>query len=337
MKKLIAAVLTLCLLLCSLSFAAAEEKSTPSIAIVVAGTLGDRSFYDSAKEGLDQLAAEFGTKTTVVECNEGAAVGYFDGLWTAAAGDPGKGIDGSDIIAAVGWQFYDDLTEVAEAFPDKKFLFIDNALEEIPANVMCITYAQNQGSFLVGYIAGKLTATGAVGAVGGEDADTINDFLVGYAAGAQYAREDAQVRFQYANTYEDPAIGKECANALYSTGCDIVFAVAGKTGEGVFEAAREADKLAIGVDGDQKYIDPDRIICSMVKRVGKSIYDVVSDPEAFFKGGETWNADMATGYIDVVYGTEDMPQQASDELKAEVEQLKEKIISGEIEVPTAFK
>ena len=336
MKKFLSFVLAVTLLAGLTAFASADAaKTTPSIAIVVAGSLGDRSFYDSANEGMTQLAADFGTVTKVIECKEDASM-YENGLFEAAKE--------CDVIAAVGWQFWDALAAddgilTDPAFADKKFLFIDNALEEIPENLMCITYAQNEGSYLAGYIAGKLSKSGIVGAVGGEDADTINDFLVGYEAGAKLANPDAQVQFQYANTYEDPAKGKECALALYSGGCDVVFAVAGKTGEGVFEAAAEFGKgvLAIGVDGDQKYINPDIIVCSMVKKVGKSIYDVVSDPDTYFKGGSVWNADMSTGYIDVVYGTEDMPQQVTDEIKAEVEEIKAKIIAGEIEVPTAFK
>ena len=326
MKKIIACLLTL-MLVFSMVSAIAE---TPSVAIVVAGALGDRSFYDSSKEGLDQLAADFGTVTKVIECKEDASM-YENGLYEAA--------EACDIIAAVGWQFWDVLEagEVLESFPDKKFLFIDNGLEGVGDNLMSITYAQNEGSFLAGYIAAKLTKTGKVSAVGGQDSDTINDFIVGYGLGAKYANPDVEVvKPQYANDFEDPAKGKECALALYSAGCDIVYQVAGKTGEGVFEAAKETGNYAIGVDGDQKYINPDIIVCSMVKRVGKSIYDVVSDPDTYFVGGTIWNADMATGYIDIVYGTEDMPQQVSDELKAEVEELKAKIIAGEIVVPSAF-
>ncbi len=326
MKKTLSVLLSLLLVLCLVLPALAE---TPSIALVVAGSLGDRSFYDSAKEGADQLAADHGTKFTVIECKEDSSL-CESSLFDAA--------DSYDMIAAIGWQFGDYLLPdgVLGAYPNRSFLFIDNALEEIPENIMCITYKQNEGAFLGGYIAGKLSKTGKVGAVGGEDVDTIPDFLVGYEAGAKFANPDVQVMFQYANTYENPSVGKQCALTLYNQGCDIVYGVAGKTGEGVFEAAAETGNLAIGVDGDQKYINPDVIICSMVKRVGKSIYDVVSDSESNFKGGTVWNADMATGYIDVVYGEEGMPQQVSDELKAEVESLKQQIISGEIVVPSAF-
>ncbi len=326
MKKFFAFLLAAMMLL---AMVPALADPTPSVCIVVAGSLGDRSFYDSANEGITALAADFGTVTSVIECKEDASL-YENALFDAA--------EKYDIIAAVGWQFYDALSDengVLSAFPDKQFLFIDNALEEIPENLMCITYTQNEGSYLAGYIAASLSQTGIIGVVGGEDSDTINDFIVGYEAGALYRNPDCKVLKQYANDYEDPAKGKSCAEALYGAGADIVFAVAGKTGEGVFEAAKEVNKLAIGVDGDQKYIDPDRIICSMVKKVGQSIYDVAANPDKF-AGGTVWSADMETGYIDVVYGTEDMPQQVSDELKAEVEEIKAKIISGEIVVPTAF-
>lgn len=330
MKRILAAIL-LCAMLLPVSAVLAD--GTPSICIVVAGSLGDRSFYDSANEGIMELAEQFGTVTGVIECKEDFT------LFKNALGDAAERYD---IIAAVGWQFYDALADssprgVLAAYPNKKFIFIDNALEdEISANLMCITYTQNEGSFLAGYIAASVSKTGVVGVVGSEDVDTINDFIVGYEAGAKYANPDVKVLSIYAGGYEDPARGKECALSLYSQKADIVFAVAGKTGEGVFDAAREVNKLAIGVDGDQKFIDPDRIICSMVKKVGKSIYDVVSDPDKYFVGGSVWNADMETGYIDVVYGTEDMPQQVSPELKERVEQIKQLIINKEIIVPSAF-
>ena len=328
MKKFVAFLLSLVMVL-SVAVVPAVAEGTPSIAIVVAGTLGDRSFYDSANEGAVALAADLGTQYTVIECKEDASL-YESALYDAA--------DQYDIVAAVGWQFWDALADstVLADYPDNKFLFIDNGLDGVGENLMSVVYKQNEGSFLAGYIAAKLSKTGKVGAVGGENSDTINDFFVGYEAGAKYANEAVEVTFQYANDFEDPAKGKECALALYSAGCDIVFQVAGKTGEGVFEAAAETGKLAIGVDGDQKYINPDVIICSMVKKVGQSIYDVVANVGEMFVGGTIWNADMATGYIDVVYGTDDMTQQVPDELKSEVETLKAAIVAGEIEVPTAL-
>ena len=164
--------------------------------------------------------------------------------------------------------------------------------------------------------------------------DTFN-FVVGYKQGALYANPDGTVLDPvYTDDYEAPDKGKEAALSLYSQGADVVYAVAGKTGLGVFEAAQEQGKYAVGVDSDQKYINPDVIICSMLKRVGDSVYDVISNylEDGVFDGGTIWNADMSSGLVGLGYGDDTMTQQVSDELKAEVEALAEKIIAGEIEV-----
>ena len=327
MKRILSIVFALALLLGTVS---ALADGAPSICIVVAGSLGDRSFYDSANEGIQKLAADLGSAVNCIECYEDSSL-YEQALYDAA--------DAYDYVAAVGWQFWDFLDKpdgVLADYPDTRFLFIDNALENIPENLVCITYTQNEGSFLAGYVAASLSQTGTVGVVGGMDEDTINDFIVGYEAGAKYKNADVRVLKQYAGTYEDPAKGKECARALYDMGADVVFAVAGRTGEGVFSAAREVNRLAIGVDGDQKYIDPDRIVCSMVKRVGQSIYDMVSDPETHWCGGQVFVASMESGYIGLAYGDDSMPQQVSDELKAELEVIRQQIVDGAIVVPSAF-
>ena len=331
MKKLLALMLTFVLALSLLagcaSGAPSADDAAPdlTVALVVAGTFGDRSFYDSSKAGCDKLAAE-GIEIKTIECkNEN----HTQQIYNAA--------DAADVIVLVGWEFYDVETVAAE-YADKRFIWIDNATSAAVPNVLNITYAQNEGSFLAGYIAAKLTESNVVGAMGGQDQDTINDFIVGYKQGALYANPDVSVEVQYSNTYDDPAVGKECALALNEKGADVVFQIASKCGDGVFEAAKEAGFYAIGVDSDQKYIDPEVIICSMCKQVGDSIYDAVKQYQE--KGencglfGTTWVADMATGYVGVGYGEEGATQQISDELKAEVEDLAKKIVAGEITVET---
>ena len=131
-------------------------------------------------------------------------------------------------------------------------------------------------------------------------------------------------------------MGKECAIALNDQGADVIFQIASATGDGVFEAAKEKGFYAIGVDSDQKYIDPEVIVCSMKKEVGSSIYDAVS---ALLDGddsrwGTTWVADMSTGYVGIGYGEEGSTQQVPDEVKSAVEELAGKIASGEIKVET---
>jgi basic membrane protein A len=305
--------------------AAQAGKDGLTLALVVAGNFGDRSFYDSSNAGAAKLEEE-GVTVKRIECGN---IGHTEQIYNAA--------DVADIVVLVGWEFF-EVEAVAPEYPDTKFIWIDNATEAPVANVLNITYAQNEGSFLAGYAAAKVSETGIIGAMGGQDQDTINDFIVGYKQGALYANPDIKVEVIYSNDYDDPAIGKECALTLNEKGADVVFQIASKCGDGVFEAAQEEGFYAIGVDSDQKYIAPEVIICSMRKEVGESIYYAVK--QYMEKGddcglfGTTWIADMATGYVGLAYGEEGSVQQISDEVKAEIEELSKKIIAGEITVDT---
>lgn len=331
MKKFLAIALTCVMVLglfagCSADTPKGDQNDSDlTVALVVAGTFGDRSFYDSSKEGCDRLAEE-GIQVKTIECNN---ENHAQQIHNAA--------DVANVVVLVGWEFY-EVEAIAQEYPETKFIWVDNATEAPVANVLNITYAQNEGSFLAGYIAAKMSKTGTVGAVGGEDSATINDFIVGYTQGAKYANPDVAVEVQYANTYDDPTIGKECALTLREKGADVIFQIASKTGDGVFEAASAGGFYAIGVDSDQKYIAENTIICSMCKRVGESIYQAVKqyqkEGEACTLWGTTWMADMATGFIGIGYGEDGSAQQIPDELKQEVEEISKKIISGEIKVET---
>lgn len=327
-KHVLALLLALVMMAGPASAAACADDGGLTVALVVADKFGDRSFYDSAKAGCDKLVEDLGISLKPIECN---GENHTAQMQNAA--------DVADVVVCVGWEFY-DIETVAPAYPDVKFIWVDNATSEPIDNVLNITYAQNEGSFLAGYIAAAMSKSGVVGAVGGEDADTINDFIVGYEQGARYWADsngaEIEVVHNYANTYTDPAVGKECAIALNDEGADVIFQIASATGDGVFEAAAEKGFYAIGVDSDQKYINEDVIICSMKKEVGGSIYSAISELAGGddSRWGSTWIADMSTGYIGIGYGEEGSVQQISDELKAQVEDLAGQIISGEIVVDT---
>ncbi len=325
MKKLMSVLLCAVLVLTALPAASAEGDSL-KVAVCFAEALGDLGFNDSAYEGLRRLEEDFGVSGSYVECKTDAGK-YLTSLVDAA--------EANDIVVAVGWQYWDALTEVVPQLPDTLFIFVDNGLDGLGDNLLSIVYSENEGSYLAGYVAMKTSATQTVGFVGGEDSETINNFFVGYRQGALAANPDGTVLLPvYSNDYELPDKGKELGIALYSAGADVVFAVAGKTGLGVFEAAKEMGTYAIGVDSDQKYIDPDHIICSMVKNIGESIYQVISWylEDGVFDGGTIWEADMSTGIIFIGYGTEDMPQQVSDAVKAEADELALSIEAGDIAV-----
>ena len=333
MKKTISLLLVFAMILSAFALTGCSkdngEGEELTVSIVVSSAFGDKSFNDSAKEGADKLAQDYGVKIKTIECQEE----NFKQYMVQAAEE-------SDIVVPVGWQFY-EIPEVAKEYPDTKFIWVDNEAEGIAdlPNVLCITYAQNEGSFLAGYIAAKMSQSGVVGAVGGEQNTTIDDFIVGYKQGALYANPDIKVVTNYANTYEDPAKGKECALALHNQGADVIFQIAGNTGNGVFAAAQEAGFYAIGVDQDQKISAPEydkQIICSMKKEVGLSIYDTIKTfiEEEKWDGARVWTADMATGYVSIAYGNEDSEQQISDAIKSEVEEIAGKIVSGDIVVDT---
>ena len=335
MKKFLALALVFVLAL-GLLAGCGEAKQEPeggdeavSVCVVVSSTFGDRSFNDSAKEGADKLAADYENITiSTIECNNE----NFDAQMQNAA-------DTANIVVCVGWEFY-NVETIALDYPDVYWIWVDNATGAPVENVLNITYAQNEGSYLAGYIAASMSESGVIGAVGGEDSDTINDFIVGYKQGAEYYASQnggtISVEVNYTNDYDDTAKGKECALALNDKGADVIFQIASKAGDGVFEAAQERGFWAIGVDCDQKYIADDVIICSMKKEVGNSIYEAVKQYMAGNTSlwGTTWEADLATGYVGIGYGEEGSTQQVSDEVKTAVEDLAAKISSGEITVDT---
>lgn len=336
MKKSISLLIVLALILSlfALVGCGGEEDSdgeTLSVCVVVSAGFGDKSFNDSARDGAERLKDDNGIEVSYIECNN---EGIKQKLMDAA--------DANDIVVAVGWECL-DIAEVAPEHPETKFIWVDNVAEGIEnlSNVLCITYAQSEGSFLAGYIAANMSKTGVVGAVGGEDDIVVNDYLLGYEQGAAYANPDVAVETVYAGDYEDPTLGKECATALADKGADIIFNVAGNSGNGIFEVAKEKSFYAIGADKDQKISNAeydDVIICSMVKEIGQSIYDIISEfiNNGTWNGGTVWETGLATGYISISYGGEDSTQQIGDELKSKVEEVSAQIISGEIEIDSTI-
>ena len=329
MKKVISLFLVLLLVLALFAGCGGKsggDASGQKLALVVAGTFGDRSFYDSSKEGAERLVKDLGVTLTTIECN---GENHKAQMQNAA--------EKADIVVCVGWEFY-DIEEVAPKYPKVHWIWIDNETSAPVENVLNIVYKQNEGSFLAGYIAASMSKTGVIGAVGGEDSDTINDFIVGYEQGAKQAKSDIKVVHNYTNDYDDPAKGKECALALNDKQADVIFQIASAAGDGVFEAAKQRGFYAIGVDSDQKYIDPEVIICSMRKGVGDSIYQaVVRAQKDETLWGTTWIVGLADGLVGIAYGEASMTQQVSDELKTQVDDLAKQIANGDIMVKTTRK
>lgn len=305
------------------------DAANLSLCLLVPSEFGDKSFNDSAKEGVERLKEDYGIKVNTIECK---GEGYKQSMMNAA--------EGNDFVVPVGWEF-SEIKSVAEEYPDTKFIWIDNVVDGIESspNIMCITYKQNEGAFLAGYIAARMSQTNAVGAVGGEDSDVINDFMVGYEQGAKYANAGINVHIDYAGDYESPQKGKLCAEALHNQGADVIFQVAGYAGNGVFQAAQEGGFYAIGVDQDQKISASeydDVIICSVKKEVGNSIYDTIKNfiEDEVWEGAKNRVCGMDEGYVSIAYGNDKSTQQVPEEVKNDTAELAKKIASGNIEVET---
>src|SRR6056297_406734 len=339
MKKFLFLTLALVFLFSSaviLETEAVQAESELKVALVVSGGLGDRSFYDSSAEGVEWAEEDFGIDSRVLECRNDPSL-FRDRL-----------IQGSmygDVVVVVGFEFYDVVQTVAPEFPEVEYIYVDNNVEGHD-NITSIIYKENEGSFLAGALAAmmttetevpNITAEKTIGMVGGMDIPVIRNFQVGYQEGAKYADSETEVETVFAGVFEDPAQGKESALTLFSQGADIVFAAAGKTGEGVFQAAEEEDKYVIGVDADQRYIKPDVIIASVVKAVNVSVYESI---ERIINGeldsGSLYTYGLEEEGVYIGYGTEEMEQIVPAEIKEKVQTIKEKIISGEIEVSTAY-
>jgi len=268
-------------LMISAVFSTAVQAADVKIAMVTdVGGVNDQSFNQSAWEGLKRAEKDFGIAVAYKESKQDADYGPNMETLTDA---------GYDLIWGIGFLMGDAIKETAEINPDQKYAIIDFSYgPETPENVACAVFQEEEPSFLVGYIAGKMTKTNTVGFVGGIKFPLIEKFEYGYMAGVKLANPDAEVLRQYAESFTDAAKGKAITNNMYQQGADIVFHAAGGVGDGVIEAAKEKGKWAIGVDKDQNFLAPDNVLTSAMKRVDNAIYDIGKKLiEGQFAGGET--------------------------------------------------
>lgn len=291
------------------------------------GGKGDRSFNDSAVEGMKRAEADFGV--TVSDFEPGQDADREVGLRKLAA-------RGYDVVVAVGFLFTDAIEAVAADFPDVRFVIVDGRVEGMP-NVASVVFREQEGSFLVGALAALKSKTGTVGFVGGMDVPLIHRFEAGYVAGVHHVRPDVKVLIGYAGVrpeaFADPVRGKEIALAQIGQGADVVFHAAGVTGLGVIEAARERGKLAIGVDSNQNAVAPGTVLTSMVKRVDNAVYREIADAvHGDFRGGivELGLAEDGVGFaLD-----DDNRALVPEAMVARVNALRDSIVAGEIAVPS---
>ena len=335
-------IISLALVACQPAAPAADSggaEGTVKVVSLVNGVLGDKSFFDSSERGVKKGSEEFGYTYKTIEA------GIDPAKWQPALEDAAENEE-YDVMILGTYQMSEFLQMVAPKYPDKKFILYDVAVDYTACecdNVYSVLYKQNEGSYLAGYYAGLMTESNIIGAVGGQDIPVINDFIVGYTQGAKDANPDVEVVVQYAGSWNDPAKGKELALAMYQQGADIVFQVAGGTGVGVFQAAQEVGKWALGVDSDQALImeetNPEQaafILTSMMKNVDNSLYRAMDlyyqDALPF---GEAENLGVAEGGVGLAYNKfyeENTPDDVKDAMKA----IEQDLIDGKVTVDTAF-
>ena len=317
---------------CGGSERAEDQEDAVAVGMVFdIGGLGDKSFNDGAYRGLQRAHEELGIRFEYYEPGEGsereAALRLFSDREF-------------DLILGIGFLFTDDIQKVAGEFPEKKFACIDITWQEgneVPPNLVGIKFREEEGAFLVGAIAALVSKSGVLGFVGGMDIPLIHKFEAGYRAGAMHVRPDARVVVNYAgvtpDAFQNPTKGKELALAQIDSGADVVFQASGSTGLGVFEAVRERDVLAIGVDSDQSAEAPDHILTSMTKVVDTAVFETIrSVQDGTFQSGVRVLG-LAEGGVDYVYN-ENNQRWITPPIREQVEALRQQIINGTISVPT---
>jgi basic membrane protein A len=299
------------------------------------GGRGDKSFNDGAFLGGERAERELGARVHFIEPGEGSD--REAGLRLLAA-------EHMDLVIGVGFIFTDDLTALAKEYPNVHFAGVDYALATDstgavippPPNLAALKFREEQGSFLVGALAALIGKSKKVGFVGGMDIPLIHKFEAGYRAGVKQVCPDCTVVAQYAGVtpeaFRNPGRGKELALAQYQSGVNVIFHASGSTGLGVFEAARQTGKLAIGVDADQYNEAPGFILTSMVKGVDAAVYDAIKRvKDGTFTGGiyQFGLAENGVGYVYDANNRKLIP----DSVRARVEELRQQIIAGKIQVP----
>lgn len=339
MKKFLTLVLALCLILTALTACGSKsdnegktEDGNLKIALLIPGNLGDKSFFDGSKTALDTIKETFDADTSIVEMGTDVTKYY------ATYQDYCE--SGYDLILTISTTGDDVLKQIAEEYPEQKFINLDTDSEGFPENVLPIVTKSNEMSALAGAVAAiKAQEVGSdvIGFIGGMDIPGINYFLVGYIEGAQGVNPDIKVNYAYVGSFTDSATAKELALIMYNSGVPIIYQAAGGSGLGVFEAAASKDKLAIGVDSDQALSledsSPDQaehIVTSAMKKVSSYAVTIVQEyVDGTLTFGETRSmglAEDAVGLAENSYYDALM----NDEQKKIVSDLRDKIVSGEV-------
>jgi len=331
---LLCALLFLPVAACGKEQAAADEDIRVTVVFDIGGR-GDKGFNDGAATGADRAVRNLGVEVAYIEPHTDEA--RTGGLRRAAQ-------QGADLVIGVGLLASGELTKLAKEFPNTRFAGIDFSLQQDslgraelpPTNLTGIRFREEEGSFVVGAIAGARSRTGRVGFVGGMRVPQIGKFQAGYAAGVRAACPRCEVLVDYAgNTpqaFADPATGYRLAAAQYDAGADIIFHASGATGQGVLRAAAEKNQLVIGVDRDQWDDAPGHVLTSMTKEIDVAVYRTIERLKAGSLQGGLVSLGLEEGGVGYVYDARNQAMIPA-EVRAQAEALRNAVIAGLVRVP----
>ena len=329
----------------------APEGTHYKAALLLNGNLGDKSFYDSANEGLERLRDELGEDVFDFKVEQMGGTAADEAKWEPTLLDYCDTGD-YDVIIMGTWQMADALARAAEEYPDQKFIFFDEEFDfegnGNPENVYNVMYKQNEVSYLVGAAAAMMTTDDSIegidpdnhiiGFLGGMDNSVINDFLVGYIQGAADIDPDIEVAVGFVGDFVDSTKGKDIALSQYQSGADVGFNVAGNAGLGQIEAAKDEGKYAFGVDSDQAALLPDYadyIPTSALKNVGQSLYLAIQkDMLGELKYGTEETYGFKEGGVALVKDAH-YEKMLPENIRTKLDELEQSIIDGDIVVNTS--
>ena len=284
------------------------------------GGVNDGSFNQSAWEGLQRAAENFGCEVKYIESKGDAD--FVPNIESFLDED-------YDLIICTGYVMADAVRDAAELNPDQKFAIVDDASNADLDNVTCMMFEQEQASYLVGLAAGYTTESNVVGFVVGQANETMNSFGYGYCAGVLDANPDATILQYNANSFGDASAGKTAVNTMVTKGADVVFHAAGGTGLGVIDGCKENGIWAIGVDSDQSPLAPETILTAALKRVDNACYDATKKAILGTLEGGVATYDLAAGGVDIAPTTDNL----SKDVLEKIEDAKKDIIAGDLVVP----
>ena len=310
----------------AMALSAGAALAEPALIFDLGGKF-DKSFNEAAHNGAQRWLEETGLTYREIELQSEAQREQALRRFAEAGANP---------VITMGFAMADPLATVAPDYPDTNFVAIDVTWLDIP-NIRQIGFAEHEGSYLVGMLAAMASKSNTVGFIGGMDIPLIRHFGCGYAQGVKAVNPDATVIANMTGTtpaaWNDPVKGSELTKAQISQGADVVYAAAGGTGVGVLQTAADEGILSIGVDSNQNYLHPGKVLTSMLKRVDVAVYDALAAGDELETGVFTLGlAEEGVGYaLD-----ENNQPLISDEMKAAVDEARQKIIDGELEVVSYY-